>query len=127
MCRMERERTKIPLMTLNKEALTLTLTLILNWTPIVLRWSQTHYTKRMTMPMENILTILEPGLLKETTEERFNMIFAQLKVLGWKSKKSARYDWVSFYSCWHNITLTCRRLTTLGVPTTGNRGMVKCL
>jgi hypothetical protein len=77
--------------------------------------------------MENILTILAPGVLKETTEERFNMIFAQLKVLGWKSKKSARYDWVSFYFCWYNITLTCRRLTTLGVPTTGNRGMVKCL
>ena len=71
--------------------------------------------------MENILTLLGPGCMKETTEERFNMIFAQLKVLGWKSKKSARYDWVvSFYSCWHNITLTCRRLTTLGVPTTGN-------
>ena len=47
--------------------------------------------------MDNILAILAPGLLKETTEERFNMILAQLKVLGWKSKKSARYDWVSLY------------------------------
>ena len=42
----------------------------------------------MTTLMENILTILGPGCMKETTEERFNMIFAQLtKVLGWKSKK----------------------------------------
>ena len=47
--------------------------------------------------MDNILAILAPGLLKETTEERFNMILAQLKVLGWKSKKSARYDWMSLY------------------------------
>ena len=70
--------------------------------------------------MDNILAILAPGLLKETTEERFNMILAQLKVLGWKSKKSARYDWVSFLSCCHNITLTCCRFATLGVPTTGN-------
>ncbi len=46
--------------------------------------------------MDNIITILGPGCMKETTEERFNMIFAQLKVLEWKSKKSARYDWVSF-------------------------------
>ena len=74
----------------------------------------------MTTPMENILTLLGPGCMKETTEDRFNTIFAQLKVLWWKSKKSARYDWVSFYSCWHNITLTCRCFTTLGVPTTGN-------
>jgi hypothetical protein len=34
--------------------------------------------------------------------------------------KSARFDWVSFYTCRHNITLTCRRFTTLSVPTTGN-------
>ena len=54
------------------------------------------YTKD-DAPMDNILAILAPGLLKETTEERFNMILAQLKVLGWKSKKSARYDWVSLY------------------------------
>ena len=81
----------------------------------------------MTTPMDNILAILAPGLLKETTEERFNMILAQLKVLGWKSKKSARYDWVSLYIFWYHITLTCRRLTALGVPSTGNRGMVKCL
>ena len=51
----------------------------------------------MTTPMENILTLLGPGCMKETTEDRFNTIFAQLKVLGWKSKKSARYDWVSFF------------------------------
>ncbi len=75
----------------------------------------------MMTPMENVLTILGPECMKETTEERFNVIFAQLKVLGWKSKKNARYyDWVSFYSCRHNNTLTCRRFITLGVPTTGN-------
>ena len=49
---------------------------------------------RMTTPLEKIIAILLPGTkLRETTEERFEAIWAQLKLLGWKAKKSAKYNW----------------------------------
>jgi hypothetical protein len=45
--------------------------------------------------LENIIAILLPGRKnRETTQERFEAIWGELKKLGWKSKKSARYDWV---------------------------------
>ena len=49
----------------------------------------------MTTHLENIIAILLPGTkLRETTEERFEAIWSQLKLLGWKAKKSAKYNWV---------------------------------
>jgi hypothetical protein len=49
----------------------------------------------MTTPLENIIATPLPGTKKrETTQERFEAIWGELKSLGWKSKKSARYDWV---------------------------------
>jgi hypothetical protein len=48
----------------------------------------------MATPMETIIEILGPGCKKDTTEGRFKMIFAQLKILGWKAKRSGRHDWV---------------------------------
>ena len=53
----------------------------------------------MTTPLEKIIAILLPGTkLRETTEERFEAIWAQLKLLGWKAKKSAKHNWVRPYS-----------------------------
>ena len=48
----------------------------------------------MATPLEKIKEILGPGCKKDTTEGRFNMIFTQLKLLGWKAKRSARHGWV---------------------------------
>jgi len=48
-----------------------------------------------------------PGSKKrDTTEERFEAIWGELKLLGWKAKKSARYEWV-------NITLNRHALRHL--------------
>ena len=53
----------------------------------------------MTTPLEKIIAILLPGTKKrETTEERFEAIWSQLKLLGWKAKKSAKHNWVQPYS-----------------------------
>ena len=49
----------------------------------------------MTTPLENIIAILMLGVKnRETTQARFEAIWGELKKLGWKTKKSARYDWV---------------------------------
>ncbi len=50
----------------------------------------------MTTPLQNIVSILMPGSKKrDTTEERFEAIRGKLKLLGWKAKKSARYEWLN--------------------------------
>ena len=50
----------------------------------------------MTTPLQNIVSILRPGSKKrDTTEERFEAIWGELKLLGWKAKKSVRYEWVN--------------------------------
>jgi hypothetical protein len=50
----------------------------------------------MTTPLDNIISILLPGSKqRDTTEERFQAIWGELKLLGWKAMKSARYEWVN--------------------------------
>ncbi len=46
---------------------------------------------RMTTPLEKIIAILLPGTKKrETSEKRFEAIWSQLKLLGWKATKCAK-------------------------------------
>ncbi len=72
----------------------------------------------MTIPLENIIAILLPGTKKrETTQERFEAIWGELTSLEWKSKKSARYDWVYTAPYPHSLRHSSIILIfTLGLP-----------
>ena len=49
----------------------------------------------MDTPLDEMIAILlRVSNGRETTEERFEAIWGQLKLLGWKAKKSARFNWV---------------------------------
>jgi hypothetical protein len=83
----------------------------------------------MTTPLDNIISILLPGSKqRDTTEERFQAIWGELKLLGWKAMKSARYEWVNTTPYNHATpTPVLQLFLTLGVPDTRQHRVDVCL